>query len=340
MRKSVEPEGSRFVHQGLLIAGRYRLTRGLGAGASGLVYLAHDVVEGTDVAVKVLRESVSAQANLSERFEREAAALRRVTSPFVVRTLDFGLDPAGLRFLVMEYLDGMNAGALLLRDGPFRRPRLSVLADQLFCGIAAVHRAGVLHRDIKPHNVVVVREEDGAETAKLVDLGLAKPLKGKYRTLTARETAIGTPAFMSPEQVTGSAPADVRADVYSAAATFVAFASGRTLYDDRGAAVLAAVVERRRLPVAEVARDLPPRTCEVLERALSFEPDARYDTILGFASALAASFGGQSYSVGLDGYDDADTLPEAQRVTVRMGVVGSGVSAERLTRGGGGEGKA
>ena len=127
-----------------------------------------------------------------------------------------------------------------------------------------MHRAGVVHRDVKPHNVVILRGEDGGESAKLIDLGLAKPLRGKYKTLTALATAIGTPAFMSPEQVTGEATIDVRTDVYSAAATFVALATGRTLYDDRGHAILGAVVERRRLPVHRVAVDLPAATCAVL----------------------------------------------------------------------------
>lgn len=319
MERSVQ---DRFIHTGALVAGRYRLLRGLGAGASGLVYLARDVVDGADVAVKVLRDASQGRTNLRERFEREAEALRRVTSPFVVRTLDFGLDNAGLQFLVMEYLDGMNAGTLVARDGPFRGPRLYALADQIFCGIAAMHRAGVVHRDVKPHNVVIVQGVDGGESAKLIDLGLAKPLRGKYKTLTALATAIGTPAFMSPEQVTGEATIDVRTDVYSAAATFVALATGRTLYDDRGHAILGAVVERRRLPVHRVAVDLPPPTCAVLERALSYEPAARYESILAFSSALAASLpGSPPSSITLQMLDDADTLPESRRETVRMNAV-------------------
>lgn len=309
-----------FDRTGTLLGHRYRLIRGIGAGASGQVYEACDVTDGERVAVKVLRERGAPGSNLPERFLREAKELRRVASPFVVRILDFQA-PAKLPwFLVMEYLEGVNAGQLVARAGPLQQARLSVLADHIFCGIAAVHRAGVIHRDVKPHNVMVVEDEHGAERATLIDLGLAKPTRGFDGDITHVPAALGTPAFMSPEQVTGTHPVDARTDIYAAAATYIALATGRTLFDERGAAILGAITEGRRLSVASVAPWFGLATRNTLERALAYDREGRQSTILQFASELTASFNRRSASTTNTQVrsNERNRLSESQRPTVKI----------------------
>ncbi|MFI1602387.1 serine/threonine-protein kinase [Streptomyces griseofuscus] len=190
--------------------GRYRLERPLGTGAFATVWLAHDPELEAPVAVKVLAENWSHRLDVRERFLSEARLLRRAGSSRVVQVYDIGELPDGRPYFVMEYADGGTL-ADLLRDGPLPVPEALALTAQAARAAAALHEAGIVHRDIKPTNVLLHTAPDGTRRVLLADLGLAKSLaQGSVLTLAA-----GSAGYRPPEQAEPGAGIDERADVYS-----------------------------------------------------------------------------------------------------------------------------
>lgn len=245
----------------------------------GEVYEARRRDLGDRVALKLLHRHESDDPELRARFLREARALAQVASPHVVRIVDFQANPGEVAFLAMEYLQGQNAGELLRLRGPFSAREVLPLAKQMFAGLAAMHALGLVHRDIKPQNLMIVDGGPLGPILKIVDFGLAKDTSSGERSLPDHASILGTPSFMAPEQVGGNATVDARADVYGAAATFIALATGKTLYEDRGGAVIAAILAGRRLPVAAVASALGAPLCATLERALAADRTMRHARI-------------------------------------------------------------
>lgn len=271
---------------GAILGGRYELIRKLGAGGMGEVYEARRRDLGDRVALKLLHEDEGADPELRARFLREARTLAQVASPHVVRIVDFQANPGEVAFLAMEYLQGQNAGELLRLRGPFSAREVLPLAKQMFAGLAAVHMLGLVHRDIKPQNLMIVDGGPLGPILKIVDFGLAKDTSSGERPLTDHATILGTPSYMAPEQVGGNATIDARADIYGAAATFIALATGKTLYEDQGAAVIAAILSGRRLPVASVAPELGAPLCATLERALASDRNLRHARIEELAAEV------------------------------------------------------
>ena len=271
---------------GAILGGRYELIRKLGAGGMGEVYEARRRDLGDRVALKLLHEDENADPELRARFLREARTLAQVASPHVVRIVDFQANPGEVAFLAMEYLQGQNAGELLRLRGPFSAREVLPLAKQMFAGLAAVHMLGLVHRDIKPQNLMIVDGGPLGPILKIVDFGLAKDTSSGERPLTDHATILGTPSYMAPEQVGGNATIDTRADIYGAAATFIALATGKTLYEDQGAAVIAAILSGRRLPVASVAPELGAPLCATLERALASDRNLRHARIEELAAEV------------------------------------------------------
>ncbi len=198
----------------LILDGRFRVEKLLGAGGMGLIYLAEQVSLGRRVAVKVLRGDVVIDANMSERFRREALLLSQVEHPAVVRVIDFGRTEVG-PCLVMELVEGETLEAVLLRQGALPPERVERLVMQLCQGLAAIHAKGIVHRDLKPENVVLTRAVDGTEQARLLDFGIARLAEpGEDGKVTQAGFVLGTPEYISPEQALGQ-PIDARADIYA-----------------------------------------------------------------------------------------------------------------------------
>lgn len=203
---------------GRIVGGKYRIDARLGAGAMGTVYRATEQATGAGCAVKVLGKEAVADESLRERFRREAEALFELKHPNVLEVRDYGVDPQlGLPFLVMELLQGRTLEEMVVEHTPDPQTGFE-LAKQVLRGLAHAHRAGVLHRDLKTENVFVTWDGQGW-VAKLLDFGLVKFTDdtkwGPAKKLTMQGAVFGSPAYMSPEQGTGS-PMDARADVYSA----------------------------------------------------------------------------------------------------------------------------
>ncbi len=278
---------------GGVLGDRYEIVRKLGAGGMGEVFEARRLDLGDRVAVKILREEDREDPELRARFLREAQTLARVQSPHVVRIVDFMAPPGQVAFIAMEFLEGRSAGELLRLRGPFSMREVGPLAQQMFAGLAAVHAVGLVHRDIKPQNLVIVDGGPLGPLVKIVDFGLAKTTVAAEgeRPLTHHAGMLGTPSYMAPEQIGGNATIDARADIYGAAATFIALATGKTVYDERGEGVLAQVISGQRLPVEAVAPELGAELCAVLERALAADRNMRHARIEELAAEVARGLG-------------------------------------------------
>ena len=196
---------------GAVILGRFRLLRALGEGGMGKVFRARDERLEEDVVLKVMKPQLSHDAAVLERFKREIRLARKITHPHVVRIFDFW-EAGPLKFLTMEFLEGANLRIELSRRGAFPVPVALRVADQLLQALAAAHAVGVVHRDVKPHNLVMLP----SGSVKVLDFGIAQALEGSF-TEPAAVTGLvpGTFEYMSPEQVSGEG-LDPRSDLYSA----------------------------------------------------------------------------------------------------------------------------
>jgi serine/threonine-protein kinase len=215
---------------GHVLGGRYRIEGLLGGGGIGAVYRAVQLPLERPVAIKVLHDDMLSMKELRARFEREARVLSALTHPHVVSISDYGID-GDRPFLVMELLEGRTLEEVL-REGEMTPELALQVTREILEGLAFAHQKGVAHRDLKPANVFLLRGRDGSEHVKLLDFGLARvvgPSKAASDdevTLTKRGVVFGTPAYMSPEQASGT-PADERSDVYSLGILLFEMLAGR-----------------------------------------------------------------------------------------------------------------
>ena len=248
--------------------GRYRLRACLASGATGHVYLADDPATGTQVAVKVLAADLQDEPETRERFYREARILTELTHPNIVRVLDIG-EEQGRPFIAMELLDGLGLADHLRAHPDLPLSRRIDLIEQLYAGLDAAHAQGTVHRDVKPANLIV--QADGR--LKIFDFGLARLHES---TLTANGAVVGSPGYMSPEQVEGRR-VDQRSDIFSAAAVGYLILSGRAPFEARNLPlVLDAVLNEP--PAALSNAEAPAPLAHVLLKALEKLPEARYQS--------------------------------------------------------------
>jgi serine/threonine protein kinase len=219
---------------GTTLAEKYRIDEILGAGGMGTVFSAHHLLLKRDVAVKVLHPDLGENPDIRERFDREAQSAARLEHPNIVHVSEYGSTETGIKFMVMQLLEGHE---LIEELGEKMDPaRVFSLAGQLFSGLEHAHQNGVIHRDLKPENVYVTRNHEDEEVIKLVDFGIAKLVldddeKDQMRTLTQLGMVFGTPRYMSPEQATGS-PIDPRTDLYSAGVILYEMLAGDAPFDN------------------------------------------------------------------------------------------------------------
>jgi serine/threonine protein kinase len=258
--------------------GRYEVGRLIGRGGMGAVYLGFDPFLGRKVALKFLASSTIAKEIARERFFREARAIARLEHPNIVRIYEAADDPQ-LPFIAMEFVDGVDAKSLVKSRPPLAQA-VHVMA-QVFAGLAVAHEHGVVHRDVKPANVLVT--EDG--TAKLIDFGLAR-LTGDDSDLT-RGQVFGTLAYMSPEQTRDSGTTDYRTDIYAAGAMLFQFVTGNPPF--AGATLAELMVKIVNEPVPDpisMAPDCPPDVASLILRCLAKAPEDRPDSARPLAAEL------------------------------------------------------
>jgi serine/threonine protein kinase len=268
---------------GTTIDGRYQVRRLLGRGGMGVVYEAHHLGLDRTVALKIL-EHTGVDRDLVTRFRREARAASRIVHPNVVQIFDVG-SADGIDYIAMEYVEGEDLGRILRDGGPLEPARAIAVTRQLLDGLQAIHDGGIIHRDIKPGNVILTAREDGTEVVKIMDFGIAKSINASV-ALTAPGHAIGTANYMAPEQVLGGA-IDHRADLYAAGITLYAMLVGEEPF---GGATFTRVARKQLtddIPsLDEVRPDLPRALVAAVTRAVAKSPSARFPDALAFAAAL------------------------------------------------------
>jgi serine/threonine protein kinase len=264
-----------------LSAGRYRVERTLGQGGMAAVYLAHDAELERPVAVKVLAEHLASDEAFRQRFLREARVAAKLSHPNVVHVYDQG-EEDGVPFIVMEYVEGTTLGDELRRSGRFPPARVVDLALQICGGLEHAHASGLVHRDIKPGNLLL--RADG--TVKIADFGIARAAQATK--LTQIGSVLGTAAYLAPEQATGE-QVTAAADIYSLGCVLFELLTGRTPYVFETLAEL--VVKQREeviTPIRELRPDVPPELEAAVMHCLARRPDYRPASAAALAQELAA----------------------------------------------------
>lgn len=277
---------------GTVLAGRYQILRVLGTGGMGSVYEGKHTTTGKRVAIKVLAPHLSKDLKLVARFRREAMAASRIEHENCVQVDDFGEDGAGTFYIAMELIDGRGLGDELRAGGPMPPARVARIGVQLLKGLDAAHVGGVLHRDLKPQNLMLSQKPGRPDMVKVVDFGIAKITTnepGDQVALTVPGTIFGTPEYMSPEQARGET-LDARSDLYSASVVLWHMLLGRSPF--RGTSVrdtlLKVFAEEAPSPTAErPGLVLPPGFEEVLRKGLAKNKDQRWPDAASYAAALA-----------------------------------------------------
>ncbi len=271
---------------GEIIENKYRLVRPLGEGGMGTVWVAHNVVLDVHVAIKLINLRDSNAQRSSERLLQEARAAARLGHPAIVRVFDFGRTRRGDPFVVMELIRGVT-----LADHAEREQRLpAIRAVQLMLPIAdalsVAHSKGIVHRDVKPENVILASDEAGRIQPKLLDFGIASMVETSTR-LTLEGTVLGTPDYMSPEQARGSHDMDHRSDVWSFSVMLYELLTGHLPFNGRNYnALLYSIVNEQPKPIMEFAAG-DKQLWRVLERGLRKDPADRWETIRVMGEALA-----------------------------------------------------
>ena len=266
---------------GTLAAGRYRVESMLGQGGMAAVYLAHDSELDRPVAIKVLAEHLADDEAFRERFLREARMAAKLSHPNIVHVYDQG-EEGGQPFIVMEYVDGPTLGEELKRIGPFPPARVVDLALQICGGLEHAHASGLVHRDIKPGNLLL--REDG--TVKIADFGIARAAQATK--LTQIGSVLGTAAYLAPEQAAGE-PVTASADIYSLGCVLFELLTGRTPHVFETLPEL--VVKQREepiTPISELRPDVPPEVEAAVMHCLARGPEYRPASAAELAKELAA----------------------------------------------------
>ncbi len=273
---------------GHVLEGKYRIHSILGSGGMSLVYEAEHLGIGRRVAVKVLHRHCALHPELVERFEREARAAARIAHPNIVDVLDFGRLSNGIPFIVMELLEGQGLFERLGSSGAMPVARAIEIVLEVLAALDAAHRAGVYHRDIKPENIFLAKELDGSEIGKVVDFGIAKfaELGPGGPRLTTEGLAMGTPAYMPPEQATGSSDIDARSDLYSTGVLLYELLSHRLPHEGTLDATITKLLTEAPMPLQEVAPWVPKELAEVVHKTIARDREERYQTAQELIRAL------------------------------------------------------
>ena len=267
---------------GELIEGKYRITRLIGEGGMGAVYVGENVRISRRVAIKVLHAGLTEDRDVAQRFEREAQAAGRIGNDHILEVLDLGTLPNGEHYIVMEYLDGEPLTARIKARGRVPALELAQLMRQVLVGLAAAHRAGIIHRDLKPDNIFILHEKAGkADFCKIIDFGISKfqPLNNDGMRMTRTGMMMGTPYYMSPEQASGRHEADHRVDLYAIGVIMFEAATGQVPFDATTFNQLLFKIVLDDVPRPEVLQpDLDPAFASLISKAMARDVNQRFRT--------------------------------------------------------------
>jgi serine/threonine-protein kinase len=279
---------------GELIAERYELEELVGTGGMSSVYRAHDRLLERDVALKVLHEQFAADTDYVERFRREARSVAQLSHPNIVTVIDRG-DEGERQFIVFEYVAGENLKSLIEREGPLPEDQAVRLTLQIARALGFAHEHGLVHRDVKPQNVLL----NGDGQAKVTDFGIARSLDVKGG-LTQTGTVLGTSDYIAPEQARGSR-VDAQSDIYSLGAVLYELLTGEVPFPgDNFVAVAMRHINEPRPSVREHRPDVSPRLDAAIRRAMAKEPRDRFGSMNDFCAELSACLGPETAASGAE----------------------------------------
>ena len=285
-----------------ILADRYRLTEQIGMGGMAIVYRAVDLRAGHNVAVKVLRPEFNEDSEFISRFQREAEAASKMTHHNIVNLLDVGMDGEN-RYLVMEYVQGKTLKEVIQERGRLSAPLACQITIRILSALEHAHRNGIVHRDIKPQNILV--HADGH--IKVADFGIARIANSS--TLTKGDNVMGSVHYFSPEQARGEG-ASAASDIYSTGIVLYEMLTGRVPYDgDNPVAVAMQHLHAVPAPIQSLAPDVPPAVVRVCMKAMEKNPELRYQSARDMAADLRAA---------LDNRDEAGRMTERELESVQQ----------------------
>ncbi|MFO0712048.1 MAG: serine/threonine-protein kinase [Sandaracinus sp.] len=282
------------MERGRVIGEKYELVSPIGEGGMGVVWRAKHVTLGREVALKRVIGGESASEVTLQRFLREAQSAAAVRAPNVVDVIDYGRDTGGDPYLVMELLDGESLEHRLKRPPPLGLDEVLDLVDQALVGLTAIHDAGIVHRDLKPANLFLAKAGE-AVVVKVLDFGIARPAAPEASALTHTMQTLGTPHYMSPEQVRSAKNVDARCDVYAMGVILFQVVTGRLPFEGPSAtAIIAAIVTEDPPTIRSLRPDVPPLVSEVIQRAMSRRVEDRFADARALREALVAARRGET----------------------------------------------
>jgi eukaryotic-like serine/threonine-protein kinase len=284
------PEGPHRVSQcvaGEVIAERYRLIRKLGEGGMGVVWVAHSLVLGVDVAIKLIRTGIG-DVDMASRMAREAQATAILGHPAIVRVFDHGATALGDSFLVMELVEGETLAVLLARERKLDPSFAVKLLLPLLDGLRCAHERGIIHRDIKPENVLIARDPLGRQMPKLLDFGIAKlDYQPSVNRLTQVGDVLGSPEFMSPEQARGAPDIDARTDVWAVCVVLYELITGELPFKIKNYnALMQAILHEQPKPSFELGAG-DKNLWRVIAKGLAKTRERRWPSMTALGEALA-----------------------------------------------------
>jgi serine/threonine-protein kinase len=277
---------------GDVIAGKYEIIGLIGAGGVGYVVSAMHLELGEMVALKFLREESLVHEEVVARFAREARAAAKIKSEYVARVFDVGSLPNGIPFIVMEYLHGKDLADVVRQEGKLPIKTAVEYVMQACEALASAHSIGTVHRDIKPENLFLTRQAEGVEIVKVLDFGISKVALTGGTTQSQRQFVktmmpMGTPAYMSPEQIRATGEVDARTDIWALGCVLFELLTGASVFDAPTLMQLgAAILERAPVPLRQLLPDAPAELEAVILRCLEKDVNKRYQNVAEVAVAL------------------------------------------------------
>jgi serine/threonine protein kinase len=275
---------------GDVLAGKYRIERLIGRGGMGAVFAAEHILLNQRVAVKLLLGELTSSEEAAARFMNEARAAAQIQGDHVARVFDIAQLPDGTPYMVLEYLEGSDLAAVLRERGPLPIPEVADFALQALDAIAQAHAAGIIHRDLKPANLFLARRHDGRSIVKVLDFGISKNLKpvgGTPQRMTQTRALLGSPEYMSPEQLRTPRGIDTRSDIWSLGVILYELLSGKMPFaGETVAEIFVQILEHTQVPLREIRPEIPPALEALITRCMSRDPNARFATAPELAAAL------------------------------------------------------
>jgi serine/threonine protein kinase len=280
---------------GMIIRNKYEILGRIGIGGMGVVYRGRHLTFNEVCAIKIVNDAIAGDANFLQRFQTEAVVTRKLRHPNAVRVDDFDYTDDGRPFIVMELVEGKNISEILHEEGPLRAPRSVRIATQAARALGVAHKLGIVHRDIKPGNIILATDEQGRETAKVLDFGIAKLLEtaGDAKPgMTMTGMMVGTPLYMSPEQFMGKKAGDDidgRTDIYSLGVVLYQMVTARLPFEgDTIYSLMMQHMEGNARPPHELVPELniPQSLSRVILKAIDKSRDKRFQTAEEFIAAL------------------------------------------------------